>query len=488
MRFWLLLTLSIVLTACSGGPTNAPVNVVLIGGEDDLKDSSGRLSGSDLYVRSASAEGLVAFGASGEIVPALAERWIITDDGLSYIFRLRNSNWPSGDVITGGDIRERLIAAVEQAKDTSLGYDLAKITEIREMTGRVIEIRLTSPMPGFLRLLAQPELGLLKDGNGAGPMVSDEDEEDAITGLLALSPETRGLPALRDWEDTVRPVMLRALPAEAAVEAFSSGEADVVLNGRIESFPLADLGPLSRGNIRLDAALGLFGLIALNEKGVLSEAPLRKALVMAIDRESVMAPFNIGGWLPSNTAVPIEMWSDIVPVEPDWSQLSLEDRQARARGRITAWEASSGEEAAVTIAMPRGPGSVQLYRRIEADFAAIGVTTSLVAIGKPADLELVDRTARFASPRWFLNQFNCEIRPGPCAITADGLVEQSLIETNAKLKAEMLARAELALEDEAIFIPFGAPIRWSLVRSDVTGFEENPWGIHPLFPLSGAPI
>ncbi|MEP2735021.1 MAG: ABC transporter substrate-binding protein [Erythrobacter sp.] len=488
MRFWLLLTLSIVLTACSGGPSNAPVNVVLIGDADDMEESSGRLSDTDLYVRSASAEGLVAFGASGEIVPALAERWIITDDGLSYIFRLRNSDWPSGDVITGGEIRARLLSAVTQAENTSLGYDLAKITEIREMTGRVIEIRLASPMPGFLRLLAQPELGLLKDGKGAGPMVSDEDEDNAVVGLLALSPETRGLPALRDWEDTVRPIMLRALPAQAAVDAFSSGDADVVLNGKIESFPSADLGPLSRGNIRLDASLGLFGLIALNEDGVLSEAPLRQALVMAIDRESLMEPFNIGGWLPSNTAVPSEMWSDIVPAEPAWSALALEDRRARARSRIAAWTASSGEKPVVTIGMPPGPGSVQLYRRIEADFAAIGVTTSLVSAGKPADLELFDRTARFASPRWFLNQFNCDIQDGPCAVIADDLVVQSLTETNAKLKAEMLARAELALEDAAIFIPFGAPIRWSLVRSDVTGFEENPWGIHPLFPLSGAPI
>lgn len=488
MRFWLFLTLSIALTACSGGPTNAPVNVVVIGNANGLEDGSGRLSESDLYVRSASAEGLVAFGARGEIVPALAERWIITDDGLSYIFRLRNSNWPSGEVITAGAVRSRLVAAVEQAKSTSLGYDLAKITEIREMTGRVIEIRLASPMPGFLRLLAQPELGLLKDGKGAGPMVADEDEGDAITGLLALSPETRGLPALRDWEETVRPIMLRTLPAEEAVSAFSNGEADVVLNGRIESFPAADLGPLSGGNIRLDASLGLFGLIVLNEEGVLSEAPLRKALVMAIDRDNLIAPFNIGGWLPSNTAVPSDMWSDIVPAQPDWAELSLEDRQARARGRIAAWVASSEEAAAVTIAMPPGPGSVLLYRRIEADFAAIGVTTSLVALGEPADLELIDRTARFASPRWFLNQFHCEIRPGPCAIIADDLVAQSLTENNAKLKAEILARAELALEDEGVFIPFGAPIRWSLVRSDVTGFEENPWGIHPLFPLSGAPI
>lgn len=488
MRFWLILISTILLGAC-GGPANAPVNVVLIGSAGSLNPANPNLSEATQYVRSATTEGLVAFGAGGEVVPALAERWIITDDGLSYIFRLRNSNWPSGDLITGGDVRARLVSAIDQAKDTSLGYDLAKVTEVREMTGRVIEIRLASPMPGFLRLLAQPELGILKDGRGAGPMIADQDGEDDVIGLLALAPETRGLPARRNWDDTVRPVIIRAAPVEAAVDAFSTGGADVVLGGRIENFPEADLGPLSRGNIRLDAALGLFGLVVLNEQDVLETPALRRALIMAIDRENVMAPFNIGGWLPSNTAVPTQIWGDIVPASPDWSALTLEERQARARGRIAAWEASSGEAAAVTIAMPTGPGSAQLFARVKADLDAIGVSASLVSGADNADLELLDRTARYASPRWFLNQFHCELgdelENRPCAVAADNLVAESLTETNAKAKAELLARAELALEDEAIFIPLGAPIRWSLVRSDVAAFEENSWGIHPLFSLSG---
>jgi ABC-type transport system substrate-binding protein len=495
MRFWVLLLLPIMLAAC-GGPANAPVSVVVIGKADGLKENGARLADSAQYVRSATAEGLVAFGARGEIVPALAERWIVTDDGLSYIFRLRNSNWPSGEAMTGGQVRLLLMAAMEQAEKTSLGFDLAKVTEVREMTGRVIEIRLASPMPGFLRLLAQPELGLLKDGRGAGPMAADEDEITNTMGLLALPPERRGLPARGDWDDTVRPVTLRASSAVKAVDAFSNGEADIVLGGRIENLPDADLGPLSRGNIRLDAALGLFGLIVRNKDGVLEEPALRQALIMAIDRENLMSPFNLGGWLPSDTAVPRAMWNEVVPASPNWAALSLDARQERARARISAWEAASGEAAAVKIAMPRGPGSEQLFLRIEADFAAIGVETALIASGEEgaetADLELFDRTARFASPRWFLNQFNCDLggqdSEQPCAPAADNFVAQSLTETNAKEKAELLALAELALEDEAIFIPFGAPIRWSLVRSDVTAFEENPWGLHPLFPLSGAPI
>ena len=54
--------------------------------------------------------------------------------------------------------------------------------------------------------------------------------------------------------------------------------------------------------------------------------------------------------------------------------------------------------------------------------------------------------------------------------------------------ASYLYEAETALLATNRYIPLGAPIRWSLVRADIEAFAENPWNIHPLFPLSRAPI
>ena len=50
-----------------------------------------------------------------------------------------------------------------------------------------------------------------------------------------------------------------------------------------------------------------------------------------------------------------------------------------------------------------------------------------------------------------------------------------------------LAEAEAELTAANIFIPFGPPLRWSLVRGSVAGFESNGWGIHPLAPLALTP-
>lgn len=488
MRVWLSFLLTFFLLGCGNTAGSEAVQVALIGDGAEMRKEGVRLSNAAQLLRAATGEGLVAFGPTGEIVPAIAERWIVTDDGLSYIFRLRNSTWPSGDAIAGGEIRVQLLSRIEALKGTSLGYDLSKVTQIRQMTGRVIEIRLASPMPEFLRVLAQPELGFSKDGTGVGPMlISDDDGSGPIT-LSATSPEQRGFPTPRDWEDSVRPVSVQALSASDAVDAFSSGQADLVLGGRVADFPLADLGPLSRGNIRMDATQGMFGLIVRSEKGLLAQPEMRHALAMAIDRGALIQPFNLSGWEASTSIVPLPLWTELGPEAPAWTRLELDQRRQLARQRVAEWVRSNGGDPTVSIGLPPGPGSEKLFTQLASDFALIGVDAKRMAKGKGAELELHDRVARFNAPRWYLNQLHCEIRSGPCSPSADQYVAESISETNADRKAELLARAALSLQEEGVFIALGAPIRWSLVRSDIEAFQENAWSLHPLFSLSGAQI
>jgi hypothetical protein len=37
---------------------------------------------------------------------------------------------------------------------------------------------------------------------------------------------------------------------------------------------------------------------------------------------------------------------------------------------------------------------------------------------------------------------------------------------------------------DEVFVPLGVPVRWSLVRGSIDNYLANPWGLHPLFPLS----
>ena len=79
--------------------------------------SAGALTESQAVLLSSVAQGLVRFDASGQIVPGLAERWNVTDDGLSYIFRLQAMNWPDGRKLTAQQVARMLrrqLAVAEQ--------------------------------------------------------------------------------------------------------------------------------------------------------------------------------------------------------------------------------------------------------------------------------------------------------------------------------------------------------------------------------------
>lgn len=484
MRFWFPLLAALALSSCGSSNGNGPVEVAVIGAPENLFQKGVRLSPAAQHLRAATYEGLVALDPAGQVVPALAERWIITDDGMSYIFRVRDSAWPDGEEITATQIRLLLRDALARVRGTSLGLDLGKVRDVRAMTGRVVEVRLTSPMPDFLRLLAQPELGFVRDGSGAGPMVMSRDETDKVALLSAMPPEARGLPAREDWQDVARPVGVRALSTRAAVAAFSRGDVDLVLNGSLADFPLAEAGPLSRGTIQVDPAIGLLGLAFRSEDGFLADPARREALSMALDRGALIQPFGLNGWKATSWIVPPQIFSAPPYPVDRWNGASLEDRRRIAASRVQLWTAQSKAAAVVRVSLPRGPGSDLLMRQLTTAWAQIGVTVERVAPGEKADLELRDRLARYSSPRWYLNQFHCSLKASLCSPEADQLVGRSLAERDATAREQLLIEAHAALTEREVFIPLGAPVRWSLVRGSIRNYLPNQWGLHPLFPLS----
>lgn len=478
--------LLLVLGACSSAQDDGVVDVAIIGEPDDPFNAGLRLSNAGQHVRAATAQGLVAMNASGQIVPAIAERWIVTDDGSSYIFRIREFDLPDGTRLTAQTVRDSLRRTTARLGGTSLGYDLSKIRDIRAMTGRVVEVRLRSPQPGLLQLLAQPELGLEIGGARIGPMALSRDRRAAV--LDTLPPEQRGLPIQPDWDSALRQVRVTATDAASASEGFSDGTYDLVLGGTLANLPLADTGALSRGTVRLDSALGLFGLDVRNADGFLANPTNREALALAIDRETLIQDFNIAGWLPSDRIVPPE-GGDASDVEFErWPGLDLADRRALAADRVAAWRGATGEDVTLSIALPRGPGSAILFEALAEQFGAVGISITRAESASDADLSLRDRVARYGGARWFLNQFHCEVSQAICSEDIDFLVQLAVESPDPAEAASYLAEAEVALTAFNPFIPFGAPVRWSLVRGDIENFVENPWSVHPLFPLSRAPI
>jgi ABC-type transport system substrate-binding protein len=483
-RLFVPVLAALALAGC--GRNDGAVEVAFIDTPEQLFASGVRLSPGAQHLRAATGAGLVTLDAQGEVIPALADRWIVTDDGRSFIFRLRDGTWPDGRELTAESARRALLDAIRRLRGTSLGLDLAPIDEVRAMAGRVVEIRLSSPVPMLLQLLAQPELELVHGDGGSGDMLLARTGDRAV--LTMKPPAARGVPEESDWQARVRAIDLRPASAAQAIALFDDGEVDVVLGGRIDSLPLADTGPLSRGTVRLDAALGLFGLQVRRANGLLATEQGREAIAMALDRPQLIAAFNIGGWVPTTRVVAPGLPGDQGFVGERWSERPIADLRSVAAGRIAAWRRANGNaEARLSLAMAEAPGLDMLFRELAAQLATIGVRLERGAEDKPSDFALVDRVARYAEPRWFLNQFHCSLRNGLCDADADFLVEQAMAEIDPVARATAMAEAESALTLSNVYIPFGSPLRFSLVRGDVDGFASNAWAFHPLPPLAVIP-
>src|SRR3954469_25676831 len=165
----LISALALVSASCRSKPEGT-ANVVVIGGDPKLRDpAQGPLPAPDAVLLQNVAQGLVRFDAGGNIVPGLAERWNVSDDGLSYIFRIASTEWPDGRKVTAQQVARLLKRQLAARSKNQLKDTLGAVQDVVAMTDRVIEIQLVAPRPNLLPLLAQPQFAVIRSGYGSGP-------------------------------------------------------------------------------------------------------------------------------------------------------------------------------------------------------------------------------------------------------------------------------------------------------------------------------
>jgi ABC-type transport system substrate-binding protein len=472
------------LAGCSSG-ADETLGVVVIGSASDPFASGSDLPPAAQLVRAATAEGLVGLDEHGRVVPALAERWIVYDDGMSYIFRLRGGRWADGSAIEAADAAAALRRAFAAARGSAMGAGLEDVRSIVVRAGRVVEIQLSRPNPDFLRQIAQPEFALLRSGRGTGPMQLERD--GVVAALAPVPPGRRGLPRDPAWAESVRPIRLSARGPERALALFADGRADIILGGTLADYPEARGVGMARATVQIDPAAGLFGLAVANESGFLGDPANREALAKAIDRDALASAIDAPGWTPTTRIVAYGMGEDDGSVGERWNGQDMEQRRAAAAVRVSAWAGAGGGPVRLRIALPPGKGAGLLFDRLSADWRAIGVEARRVGLREPADLALLDSIARFQAKRWFLGELSCASSRGLCSEAADRLVRLAGQAEDPAERLGLLAEAEAELTKANVFIPLGSPLRWSIVRRRFSGFVANRWAVHPLMPLATIP-
>ena len=479
---------ALCLAAC-GSRSEEALEVAIIGdGPPALADpAAGPLAQPSAVMLTNVAQGLVRFDARGQIDPGLAERWNVSDDGLSYIFRLAPAQWPDGRRINAHDVARLLNRQLRAASRNPLKDALGAVSEIVAMTDRVIEVRLRAPRPNLLQLLAQPEFAITREGLGTGPFqpvagVTDPGAEEAApgAGAVALVHTIR----IIDAKDRTERANLRGAKAAAAIARFRAGEADLVLGGTFADLPRVQRRDRKlRDALHFDPVAGLFGLAPARAGGPLADAKLRGLLNRAIDREALVAALDVPNLVARVTLMQSGLEGGANPVAPDWAALPIAERRAAVMRE--AGELIDEDGLQLAIALPEGPGADVLLARLTADWQPLGIELVRASKGVPADLKLVDQVAPSSSPAWFARAFRCGSAP-LCSADADKLMDSARDAEIAVQRAAMLAEAGRLIDNDVLFLPIAAPIRWSLV-ADLPGFSENIFARHPLSGLREKP-
>ena len=466
-----------VLAAAGCQPANEGKTGVLVIGEPPkiVDPSAGRLTEPQAVLLSNVAQGLVRFDTSGQIVPGLAERWNVTDDGLSYIFRLQSMEWPDGRKLTAQQVARLLRRQIASRSNNPLKDTLGAIDEIVPMTDRVLEISLKAPRPHLLQLLAQPGLAIVREGQGTGPFLISKDSKPEA---LHLERTVENL----DEESVEREeVTLGGRSAQASVAAFLKGDADLVLGGTFSDLPYTRVEKMPRDALRFDPAAGLFGLVPARADGPAADRELRQLLSQAIDRQALIDALNVPGLLPRATLLEPGLDGVQPPVTPQWMAIPIEQRRVELSARASRLFGDI-DRPVLRIALPDAPGAKVMLSRLASDWGAVGITVEAAGPGKPADFNLVDEVAPSTSAAWFVRSFRCGDVP-VCDPEADELMDGGRAATIIAQRNALLGQAAQRIDDQQLFIALTAPIRWSLVSDRVQGFATNRFARHTLTSL-----
>lgn len=283
-------------------------------------------------------DGLTQMDAEGAAIPAIAESWDISEDGLTYTFHLRDAKWANGDPVTANDFvfAWRLgvetneeygymfgdgVGNVKNADAIMAGEAAADTLGVTAQDDKTLVVELTAPVSYFPSLMYFPSFypvneafysGLAAGTYGTSP------ETYLSNGAFVLESYTPGTASLSlkknaDYWDADR-VKLAGISyqvvgsSDNALTAFRSNTLDVVtING--SQVAAAEEDSELSSKLKVTGAGYMWYLtFSQTEKnaqgGMLANANLRLAISNAIDRESVVDNYVMDGSLATYTAVP----------------------------------------------------------------------------------------------------------------------------------------------------------------------------------------
>lgn len=397
-------------------------------------------------------EGLTRFAADGSIIPALAESWAISDDGLNYTFKLHDGvKFHDGTDFNADDVKfslDRINAEGSLNAQKALYTSIDSVTVVDPLT---VEVKLKQPDGNLIYNLAWGDAVMVApesaDGNktnpiGTGPFVfKDRVEGDSIT--LEKNQSYWGTPVKLEGAT----FKFIADPT-AAFGALQAGDVDTFPN-----FPAPETVAQFQGDPRFRVVIGATEgetiLSMNNAKPPLDNVKVREAIAHAIDRQAIIDGAMFGYGTPIGTFMS--------PANPNYVDLTAQSNYDPEKSKALLAEAGITD---LTLSLKLPP--VEGYARrggeiIAQQLAAVGIKTettnlewaqwlSEVFTDKNFDLTIISHTEPndigiFARPDYYFGYKNDEFNK---------LIADLAVESDPTKRSELYKAAEKNLADNYV--------------------------------------
>lgn len=432
---------------------------------------------------------LVRVDAKGtKLVPGLAESWTVSDDGLTYTFKLRDAKFSDGSPVTAGDAAFSL-TRIRDDKG-SLWSDSFKIIDTATAADdRTLVVKLKSKSVPFISMMALPNASVL-------PKKVVEADPDAF----AEKPVGSGAFTVAEWRRGDR-IILKKNPTywDAGHVSLDGVEWIVIpddntrmLNVQAGQIDVAITVPFSRVaemksnpdlTVGMDPSTREDHVLINHAHGALAKKEVREALDLAIDKKAIVEAATFGLGEVANSYIPkgaLYHYADNLqrPYDPEKAKEML--KAAGAEGLTLNYIVNAGKETDEQIAV-----------LIQQQLAKAGVTAKLQKVDPSQSWDMLVAGDYDISLAYWTNDILDPDQKTTFVLGDDSNLNYLTRYKNEKVK-ELVAAARLETDPvkrEAMYVDLQkmakADVNWidlfyspyiNVMRKNVTNFYQNPLG------------
>lgn len=474
----------------------------------------------DATIIRAAFEGLYQDDPEGKAIPGLAIDTQTSPDGLTWTFKLRAAQWSDGEPVTARDFVYSYRRILDPGTASSYAYLLYLLKNGQEINGgkakpeslgveapddHTLVLHLIHPAPYLPQLLKHqsfypvPEHTIRRWGiawTEPGHLVSDGAYTITAFRLgdyVRVEKNPRYYDAAKVCVDRID--FLPVSDAISAERRVKRGEMDV--NDTISSSRVAHLrepGQM-RDYVRTHTYLSTAYVIFNTHVPALAKRDVRQALSMSIDRDFLTGKLLRAGQVPAYSFVPPGM-SGYVPdgqrPKPYWYVLTFPQRLAEAKRLLARAGYGPGHPLKFEMKTSNATDSVLLAQAMQADWRSIGVRASFRQEEgqimfqdfniRDFQVGLVSWILDYDDPLTFLALMKSDTGAQNYGDFKnpqyDALLNQADHEVDGAKRAQILARAEQIVVDDADIAPAYYGVNRNLVHPKITGWVDNFADVH----------